>query len=226
MGRLCAIAAVLTLSVGVLGCGGADDPPKPKRTAAQIARHERQLQAGRAIFLEHCHSCHSMLGRPHTAKVIETEAPDFDEVQLRKPSYVERRVRMGGYDMQSFLDVLDERDVASIVTYISSVTGRNVDDAAADATPDSVLATGERVFEEQCQACHALQGHPTPRHPPIVGTNFRVVKPSEAFVARRVREGILDWMPSYTNRLSAAEIDAVAAYVSSVASEKPPAEDD
>jgi len=74
--------------------------------------------------------------------------------------------------------------------------------------------SGKHVFlTAGCVACHTLKEAGAKG---IVGPNLDEAKPSEARVIERVTEG-LGAMPSFRGRLSQAQIQAVAAYVSSVA---------
>jgi mono/diheme cytochrome c family protein len=81
--------------------------------------------------------------------------------------------------------------------------------SSGGAQPD-----GKKVFESAgCGGCHTLKDAGTSGN---VGPNLDQLKPSEARVAHQVEVGGGP-MPSFKGRLSAAEIKAVAKYVSSVA---------
>jgi len=93
--------------------------------------------------------------------------------------------------------------------------------AAAPATtaPSSgasaaTIAVGKHVFATAgCTGCHTLKAAGATG---TVGPNLDRLKPSAARVARQVSSGG-KIMPSFKAKLSAAQIQAVAAYVSSVA---------
>jgi len=74
-------------------------------------------------------------------------------------------------------------------------------------------AEGKQVFTQNCGGCHTLAD---------AGTNGQVgpvlddLKPNKARVQRQVANGGSK-MPSFKDKLSADQIDAVATYVSSVA---------
>ena len=74
-------------------------------------------------------------------------------------------------------------------------------------------AEGKQVFTQNCGGCHTLAD---------AGTNGQVgpvlddLKPNKARVQRQVSNGGAK-MPSFKDKLSADQIDAVSTYVSSVA---------
>jgi mono/diheme cytochrome c family protein len=87
------------------------------------------------------------------------------------------------------------------------------DNEAAAPTPGDVSA-GRNVFlTAGCVGCHTLADA---KSTGTVGPNLDSAKPSADLVRQRVENG-LGPMPSFRGRLSPAQIDAVAAYVSSVA---------
>jgi mono/diheme cytochrome c family protein len=78
----------------------------------------------------------------------------------------------------------------------------------------SPTAAGKQVFASAgCGGCHTLKDAGTTG---TTGPNLDALKPSESIVAHQVTVGGAV-MPAFKGRLSAAQIQAVAAYVSSVA---------
>ena len=75
------------------------------------------------------------------------------------------------------------------------------------------LAAGKKVFVANCGSCHTLANADAGGQ---VGPNLDDLKPSEAAVKSQVENGG-GGMPAFGSQLSAAEITAVAKYVSSVA---------
>jgi len=98
----------------------------------------------------------------------------------------------------------------AVVLLAIAVKPRN---QTAAATPADVAA-GKKVFATAgCTGCHTLADAGSTGD---VGPNLDATKPSEALVLERVTNG-LGGMPSFHATLSQAQIQAVAAYVSSVA---------
>jgi cytochrome c6 len=121
----------------------------------------------------------------------------------------------------------DANDVATYVAKCSGnptcgVTATHVGEAAGPTTTTSATtaegggpnAAGKKVFADAgCGGCHTLKDAGTSGN---VGPNLDQLKPSQDRVAKQVTNGGAV-MPAFKDRLSKAQIEAVAAYVSSVA---------
>jgi mono/diheme cytochrome c family protein len=126
------------------------------------------------------------------------------------------------------------QDANDIATYIAKcagnptcgVTATRVGEAAGATTTttattttaagggSSATAAGKKVFADAgCGGCHTLKDAGASGN---VGPNLDGLKPSKAVVVRQVTNGGAQ-MPAFKDRLSKAQIEAVAAYVSSVA---------
>jgi len=121
----------------------------------------------------------------------------------------------------------DADDVAVYVAKCAAVPACGV--TAANPTPPTTTTTttsptttsggsgtaaGKQVFTTAgCSSCHTLKDAGSTGN---VGPNLDQLKPSLATVAHQVQVGG-GAMPSFASRLTPAQIQAVAAYVSSVA---------
>jgi mono/diheme cytochrome c family protein len=74
-------------------------------------------------------------------------------------------------------------------------------------------AEGKQVFTQNCKSCHTLKDAGATG---TVGPNLDDLKPPKATVVRQVNNGGGP-MPAFKGKLSDAQINAVATYVSSVA---------
>lgn len=179
------------------------------------------MRVGRRLFAEHCQMCHTLLDKryDHTVRGVEW-GPDFNEVKPI-PDYVEDRIRTGGFGMASFSSELYPDEIAALVRYVSSLSGRDVDRGADEGRPSrATMRVGATVFDQVCRACHSIAGRRTTENlgsEGWLGTNFMNVKPSVPFIRRAVRRGYY-WMPPIRG-LSRRQIDAVAAYVHHVSGE-------
>jgi mono/diheme cytochrome c family protein len=78
---------------------------------------------------------------------------------------------------------------------------------------ENASAEGKTVFTQNCKGCHTLKDAGATGS---VGPNLDDLKPPKATVVRQVNNGGGP-MPAFKGKLSDAQIDAVATYVSSVA---------
>lgn len=212
------IAALATATATVAGCGSDNAKQRAAaaaraRARAEAARRARLVAAGRPVFVKHCASCHTIEGRTAHPTFIESPIPNLDEVKPRV-EYVDRRVETGGFDMPTIRQELSAAENAAVVAYVAEVSGRNVMPPSADA---SLVSQGQQVFREHCERCHSIAGRPMSGRPVFPGTDFNFVKPSERLVMHQVLRGIREEMPSFRGKLSAAQIRAVAAYVTATA---------
>jgi len=222
-----AMACVLLLVLALAGCGSGssrDDEQAAARARAKARAHARRMELGRGIFAKNCAACHTLLGRRYTDPVFEWVAPNLDHVKLKR-SYVEFRVETGGPAMASF-NGMSTAELRAIVEYVVETAGGQVVDDGSQ--PQEQLDEGRQIFEQNCAACHGIAGKPATGRPTYPGIDFNLVKPSERFVIHRMKTGVLPedpeaLMPSFRGRLSAAEMRAVAAYVTAVAKEGPEA---
>ena len=74
-------------------------------------------------------------------------------------------------------------------------------------------AEGKQVFTQNCGGCHTLKDAGTTGS---VGPNLDELQPPKATVVRQVNNGGGP-MPAFKGKLTPAQIDAVATYVSTVA---------
>jgi mono/diheme cytochrome c family protein len=86
---------------------------------------------------------------------------------------------------------------------------------AAAQTPD-----GQAIYREKCRACHGTEGQPTKgaqalyKNIPALDAAFLAKVPADSIMAV-LRNGAGRDMKSFKDKLSAAEIAAVAKYVKS-----------
>jgi mono/diheme cytochrome c family protein len=222
-----ATACVLLLVLALAGCGSdsSKDDAAAAAARAQARAHARRMEIGRRVFAQRCGTCHTLAGRRFTEPIIEWEAPNLDEVEMKR-HYVRFRVESGGPAMASFSTELSSAEFEAVIDYVTETAGRNVRDDGDQ--PEGLLAEGEQVFAQHCAACHAIEGRGMAGRPVYPGMDFTLLKPSERYVVERMKSGVLPdsdepLMPSFSGRLSDAEMRAVAAYVTAVAKEGPEA---
>ncbi|MEA2316241.1 MAG: quinohemoprotein ethanol dehydrogenase [Solirubrobacteraceae bacterium] len=95
----------------------------------------------------------------------------------------------------------------------SAGSGTTTQQSSTSGGGTASAAEGKQIFTQNCGGCHTLADAGTNGQ---VGPNLDDLKPDEATVERQVTNGG-GRMPAFKGRLSAAQIKAVATYVSSVA---------
>ena len=95
-----------------------------------------------------------------------------------------------------------------MAAYVGAVAGQG---GAEAASPASLGTDGKKIFQSECASCHTLKAAASTG---TVGPNLDQLKPAKAIVQRQVTNGG-QVMPSFKGTLSAAQIDAVASFVSS-----------
>jgi mono/diheme cytochrome c family protein len=190
---------------------------------------------GKQLFLDtkaQCASCHTLAD----AGSKGTIGPNLDDAFTS--------VKQQGFSTQSMEDLirgqiaypeapmpanlLNGQDGNDVATYIATCAGNpqcGVTASKSAPAPSttttgtstgaaSPTALGKQVFGSAgCGGCHTLKDA---RASGKVGPNLDQLKPAKARVAAQVTNGG-KVMPAFKGRLSATQIDAVAAYVSSVA---------
>jgi cytochrome c6 len=109
------------------------------------------------------------------------------------------------------------QDVTDVAAFVATCAGNSA--ASACTAGGKITATdGKTIFTSAgCTGCHTLKDAGSTG---TVGPNLDQKKPPKSLVIDRVtngKTGPLGTMPSFKDKLTAQQIDAVAAYVASVA---------
>jgi cbb3-type cytochrome c oxidase subunit III len=193
---------------------------------------------GKQLFLQaakpsepSCASCHTLAD----AKAQGTVGPNLDDAFAsdKSQSMSEQTIKdvirgqIAYPEMPMPANLYRGQDANDIATYVAKcagnptcgVTATRVGEAApttstSTSTTTAAAPSGKQVFASAgCGGCHTLKDAGTTGN---VGPNLDQLKPSKARVVRQVTNGGAV-MPAFKNSLSKAQIEAVAAYVSSVA---------
>jgi mono/diheme cytochrome c family protein len=105
-------------------------------------------------------------------------------------------------------------NVNSVAAYVAMCAGNATDPACAGGGGKITATTGKELFVAAgCTGCHTLKDAGSTG---TVGPNLDDKMPPKSLVITRVTNG-KGAMPSFSSKLTKQQIDAVAAYVSSVA---------
>jgi mono/diheme cytochrome c family protein len=212
------LIAVLAVAFLATGCGAVG-----RVTSGDTSK-------GKQLFNEKCASCHTLAD----AKSQGTVGPNLDDAFSSD--------KQQGFSEQTMADIVRGQiayadpegpmtpnlvrgsDADSVALYIAKCAGNpNCGVTAATNAPPAAQGggggqaapapDGKALFTANCASCHTLKAAGATG---TVGPNLDGLKPPEAVVERQVTNGGAV-MPPFKSKLSAAEIKAVATFVSSSA---------
>lgn len=215
-----AFAAVVVLVAAGCGTGGLGD-----RKADRVR--------GKELFTAKCAACHTLAD----AGAVGVAGPNLDDAfaEVRKQGFAEstifevvdkqikyptgRDLAVKGRDIhvngplptvEMAADIVKGKERDAVAAYVSAVAGKPVQGGGGKIAS----ADGKSVFAQAgCAACHTLKDAGSSGQ---IGPNLDSAKPAKALVALRVTNG-QGAMPSFKGKLSDAQINAVADYVSGAA---------
>jgi cbb3-type cytochrome c oxidase subunit III len=184
---------------------------------------------GEALFKEKCGSCHTLAAAGTQGKVgpnlddafrhsrSDDPGQGFSESTIRdlvrgQIAYPVEEPPTGEPGMPADLVTGDDAD--QVASYVASVAGLPVQGGGGGG---EIKATdGKAIFTEAgCSGCHTLAAAGATGN---VGPNLDQAKPPKSLVVDRVTNG-KGGMPSFKDRLSDAQIQAVADFVAQNAGE-------
>jgi cbb3-type cytochrome c oxidase subunit III len=196
---LCGGAAAL---VGVGGCA--------------VKREPSDMVNGKKLFVAKCGSCH-VLNRASTKGTV---GPNLDQAFVRAlhdgfkrsavRSIVEKQILYPNVNGVMPAKLVRGQDAADVAAYVAAVAGKPPSGKGGKIT----ATDGKTIFGQAgCGSCHTLKDAGSTG---TVGPNLDDLKPAELKVVTQVTNGGAV-MPAFKDRLTRAQIQAVAKYVSSVA---------
>jgi mono/diheme cytochrome c family protein len=106
------------------------------------------------------------------------------------------------------------KDLTDVAAFVATCAGNQNDPACRGSSAAITATAGKDIFEQAgCGSCHTLKDAGSTG---TVGPDLDQLKPPYARIVRQVTNGGAI-MPSFKSKLTAAQIHAVAQYVSSVA---------
>jgi cytochrome c6 len=189
---------------------------------------------GKALFQTNCASCHTL----SDAHAQGTIGPNLDDAfssdkaqgfsQQTMADIVRGQIAYADPPMPA--NLLHGQDADAVALYVAKCAGNaNCGVTAAKPSAPSSATTssstppapggtsansaGKQIFTANCASCHTLKDAGATGN---VGPNLDQLKPSKDRVAKQVTTGGAI-MPSFKSKLTSGQIQAVAAYVSSVA---------
>jgi len=197
------------------------------------------LQNGQTLFTQNCAACHTLAA----AGTSGTIGPNLDDAfaASREAGYADSsienvvldQIRLGSGQVASYTtskyfiehclppgsakcygtpmpaNIVTGQDAIDVAAYVASVAGVG----GYTTSPASLGTNGQAIFKSECGGCHTLAAAGTTG---TVGPNLDQLKPADAVVVHQVTNGG-GVMPAFKGKLSPAQIQAVAKYVSSSA---------
>ena len=193
---------------------------------------------GQTLFAANCGSCHTLsaAGTSGTIGPNLDNAFATDRIQGYPDSTIENvvldQIRLGSGPIATYTtqehgvkgltpqtqmpaNVVTGQNAIDVAAYVASVAG--VGGYSKTVNFATLGTDGAAIFADAgCAGCHTLAAAHSKG---TIGPNLDSLKPSQSIVAHQVTVGGGP-MPSFQGKLSAAQIQAVAKYVSSVAGKK------
>jgi cbb3-type cytochrome c oxidase subunit III len=217
------LAAVALLAAGC-GTGGVAN-----------AAQRPDTQNGQQLFTGTCGGCHTL----QAAGTTGTVGPNLDNAFAadRKDGYADSsienvvldQIRLGSGEIATYTtskkftvqtpmpaNLVKGQDAIDVAAYVASVAG--VGGYTTSVNLASLGTDGKAIVKAACASCHTLAAAGISG---TVGPNLDQLAPNltVALIAHQVTNGGAI-MPAFKSKLSAAQIQAVAQYVSSVAGKK------
>jgi ubiquinol-cytochrome c reductase cytochrome c subunit len=163
-------------------------------------------QRGRELYLTGCQSCHGV-----EARGIPGTAPTLHGVGAASADFYLSTGRMPLDDPKSQPDrtepAYDRKSLDDLIAYIGSLGGPSI--PQVDVAPAS-LSEGQRLFTENCAACHQVVGRGGVMAGAFVPTLLEAT-PRQVFEAARIGPYV---MPRFSQaQLSDHELTSIARYV-------------
>jgi cytochrome c oxidase cbb3-type subunit 3 len=171
------------------------------------------VSGGAAVFRSWCSQCHGSgaagaVGYPNLLDNDWLWGGSIEDIRhtiahgIRNENDVDARFSQ----MTAFDEILTDEEIASVVQYVVSLSG-----TPSDA---SLVEAGETVFLDNCAACHMDDGTgDIYGGAPNLTDAIWLYGGDEATIEETVRYSRYGVMPSWIDRLSEADVAAVAIYV-------------
>jgi cytochrome c oxidase cbb3-type subunit 3 len=169
-----------------------------------LTKNPEALAVGQKLFLNNCAQCHASDGGGSRGfpSLADMEWLWGGTPEAIKTSIAEGRMGV----MPPWGQLLGEQGVKNVSHYVRSLSG---------LTHDSIRAAlGKEHFDKNCIACHGPQGKGNPAMgAPDLTDKVWLHGSSEELISQTISRGRVDQMPAHKDKLSAAQIHLLTAYV-------------
>ncbi len=166
---------------------------------------DRQVREGRRLFVDTCASCHGM-----DARGIPDRAPSLYGAGAVSADFYLRTGRMPLTDPEDqplrSEPGLPEDQIRALVAYVGTLGGPPIPEVNVE---EGSIATGQRLFTENCAACHQVMGRggivTRAKVPDLIGQ----VTPLDVAEAIEIGPYVMPVFPWMTDE----QVDSIARYV-------------
>lgn len=175
----------------------------------ELAQNQDAMKIGQRLFANNCSVCHGTAAR---GQVGFPNLTDDDWLWGGEPEQVLHSIkqgRNGNMPAKGVMPNMTNEQVDQVVNYVLSYSGREKDTAAAEA--------GAAVFAQACTACHGADGTGmVAMGAPNLTDNVWLYGSTYEWIKETVVNGRQNQMPQQEGRLTADQIQILAAYVYSL----------
>lgn len=182
------------------------------RSIEDLAADEKALKVGQRLFIQNCSQCHGSDAHGTTGfpNLADNAWLYGGSPQAIKESILEGRVAKGMIAWETMLG--GEQGVKDVAAYVISLSGREVDQASANA--------GKEKFA-MCTACHGENGEGSdaiglPLGAPNLADNTWLYGGSPRVIEQSIRHGRAGVMPAWKDILGEQKVHVISAYVYSL----------
>jgi len=180
------------------------------RTDAQL--HAAALTAGRIAFANNCQPCHGpggegRVGYPALGDDVWLWGGKYEDIQHSiavgiRSDHPQTRTSA----MPAFAAVLQPAEIEAVTDYVMALYGTPVE--GRDTAP------GQKVFTENCVACHGTQGEGNAQQGgPRLAARVHLLPADRDSVRQQIMAPRMGMMPAWDTRLDPATIKALTLYV-------------
>jgi cytochrome c oxidase cbb3-type subunit 3 len=182
----------------------------------KLAGDPEAHKMGERLFVTYCAVCHGSDARGARGF---PNLRDNDWLYGGAPEQIEQTILNGRNGvMPAWQDALGDQGVADVTQYVLSLSGRNVDQAAA--------ARGKEKFQTLCVACHGPDGKGNQAiGAPNLTDNIWLYGGSEKAVTETISKGRNGQMPAHKEFLGEDKVHLLAAYVYSLSTGEQPGQE-
>lgn len=172
----------------------------------ELAANEKAMKMGQRLFAVNCAQCH---GSDAMGGYGFPNLTDDEWLYGGSPEQIQASITNGRNGaMPAWGGTLSDKDIGNVANYVMSLSGRQVDRAAA--------AAGQKIFQTYCTACHGADAKGNVAFgAPNLTNNIWLYGGSAGLIQRTIRNGRSGKMPAHKD-MSKDKIHLLTAYVFSL----------